>query len=201
MTRYVQIDYDATVTLENVGMMLQKRFAKDLTLYNKLKEAYENETISIMEAATGGWANTEGKQWLQTEMLVEAFSVGFRPGLPSFLEFCKERELVPVVVSDGLSFYMKLPKGVPLIAGTAVFDGNSMQGYLPIDFKLNFARQFRPFILIGDGLADVEPSRYAALVFSVKGSRLNKESCTIPFETFFDIIEWLTVRVDLKAVK
>lgn len=186
MSKFVQIDYDGTIATTNIGLAIQERLAKDPELFQLLRMEFNTDIIDVVTATREGWANVK-PDGVALKRLVKDTTI-IRHSFFSFISRCYDMKYMPIVVSNGMGFYIFPYINVPLIAGTAILTKKRMYGFLPCDLKLAAAEMLKPHIYIGDGKSDIAPSAYARKVFAVKGGELAKIPGTIVFESFDEIL-------------
>ncbi len=209
-TVLVICDFDGTVSRTDVGNGLFNRFTG--RGWQAIDEAYCRGEIGSREAYEKVAAILEGdRDRMLAFVLGEADLDGH---FPAFRQFCREKSLDLIIVSDGLDFYIDAVlrghglEDIPVHANRTVF----RDGLPPsIDFpwasedcgrcgtcKRGILRSRRDrydrIVYIGNGQSDVCPSAEADLVFA-KGVLLEvcgkrHRSC-VSFETFGDVLDFL----------
>jgi 2-hydroxy-3-keto-5-methylthiopentenyl-1-phosphate phosphatase len=134
-----------------------------------------------------------------------------RSGLPALTALCRARGWPFLVVSHGLTFYIRelLPPGIPFVAFHGTFDGRGWQVTLPPGFELSPGEDFkshvvaelrrqhprRPTVYLGDGRLDLPAAETCDEIFAVRGSKL---ADLAPRARLFDgleeVVEALEVR-------
>ena len=179
----VQIDYDGTITTEDVSLELQRRFAIDAQRFEYLRDQFESGLIDVVSVVQAGWANVkpDPAKLMETTLRITVL----RKGIWKFL--LTGHYLI--IVSNGMTFYMQPFIGslAPIIAGKFFIEENQSYGCLPCDLKLTIARALHPDIYIGNGLTDIEPSRLARKTYAVRNGGLHKRTDAIPFDSFDEI--------------
>jgi len=186
ITKIIQLDYDNTVTLTNIGLELQRRFAIDSAWFEQLRGWFELGKMSGVDVVRKGWANV--KPDIKGLLRATDEITTLRRGFWSFCQRCRDKGYSPIIVSGGMSFYIeRWIRDIPIIAGKLVIlDGRTI-GIMLCNLKLEVAKMLRPAIYIGDGQTDIEPAHYAEKVYGVRGGKLANVEGVIPFSSFAEI--------------
>ncbi len=210
MKTAVQLDFDGTVTEEDVSFLLLdtyvgsqwREYLKDYTAGRISVGAFNKKVFSMVKA----------DRKTMTDLVLNSDRVKIRPGLPDYLDYCSQKGIHNVIVSNGLIFYIEaiLKKlglnGVEVYAARNHFypgglkvayigpDGTEME----VGFKEAYTGLLKKsgydVIYVGNGASDIFSARQARHVFAVdellKRCRQEKVPCT-PFTDFYDIIRGL----------
>ncbi len=213
MKTAVQIDFDGTVTIEDVSFLLLdtyvgQKWRDDLAQYSSGQipvGTFNKRVFGIMKAS----------QKTMTDLVLTDPRVQIRRGFKEMLEYCERKGYKIVIVSNGLCFYIEaiLKKlGLEKIKGLEIyaakndfFKGGVKVAYIGPDgreveagFKEAYTKMLKQqgynVIYIGNGDSDIYPSRMADRVFAteqlLKRCRAEKLPCTL-FNDFFEVIEGL----------
>jgi 2-hydroxy-3-keto-5-methylthiopentenyl-1-phosphate phosphatase len=188
MALKVFIDFDGTITKQDVGNAFFSRYA-GRGQYDEMLREYKNERISAQECFRRGIAAVGKLNRDETARFVRSQQID--PSFKDFVVFCKEKGIEFHVVSDGLDFYINEIFAANGIQGVSVF--SNVLELLPAnshgesDLRLSFpyadavcqrcACCKRNVILthagdediiayIGEGYSDQCPAQYADIVFA-----------------------------------
>jgi 2-hydroxy-3-keto-5-methylthiopentenyl-1-phosphate phosphatase len=213
MKTAIQIDFDGTVTIEDVSFLLLdtyvgQKWRDELVEYTSGKipvGAFNRRVFGMMKAS----------RKIMTDFVLTDPRVEIRRGFKELLEYCEKKGYKIVIVSNGLLFYIQaiLEKlGLDKIKGMEIyaakndfFEGGLKVAYIGPDgqevetgFKEAYTKmlikQGYSVIYLGNGDSDIYPSRLANKVFATEQllKRCHKESLKcVPFEDFFEVIEGL----------
>ncbi len=204
----VQLDFDGTVTEEDVSFLLL-----DTYVGNRWREYLKEYTEGKIPVGTFNkkvFAMVKADRKTMTDLVLNSDRVKIRPGLHEYLDYCSRKDIKNVIVSNGLIFYIEaiLKKlslnSVEVYAARNHFhpggvkvayvgpDGTEME----VGFKEAYTELLREkgyeVIYIGNGASDIFSARRARHVFAVdellKQCRKENLPCT-PFTDFYDIIK------------
>jgi 2,3-diketo-5-methylthio-1-phosphopentane phosphatase len=180
------VDFDGTITREDVGNAFFRRFAGH-GRYDDILNQYKAGLISAQEcfrrgiAAIGTLSREEAAAFVRNHQI----DPSFRP----FLGFCRSNSLSVHVVSDGLEFYIREIfaangiDGVPIFANTLEFLSGSPSDKMYIEFPYSDAECQRcacckrnimlthagdedVIVYVGEGYSDQCPVQYSDIVFA-----------------------------------
>ena len=213
MKTAVQIDFDGTVTIEDVSFLLLdtyvgQKWRDELVQYSSGQipvGAFNKRVFGMMKAS----------RKTMTDFVLTDPRVQIRRGFKEMLAYCEKKGYKIVIVSNGLCFYIEaiLKKlGLNKIKGLEIyaaknefFKGGVKVAYIAPDgreveagFKEAYTKMLKQqgynIIYIGNGDSDIYPSRMADRVFAteqlLKRCRAEGLKC-VPFEDFFEVIEGL----------
>jgi 2-hydroxy-3-keto-5-methylthiopentenyl-1-phosphate phosphatase len=206
----VQLDFDGTVTEEDVSFLLLDTYVGGIWREH-LKE-YTAGNIPVGTFNKKVFAMVKAGKKAMTELVLNSDRVKIRPGLSEFLGYCRRRGIKTVIVSNGLIFYIKaiLNKlgldGVEVYAARNRFGPGGMKvayvgpdgAEMEIGFKEAYTglleKQGYDVFYVGNGASDMFSARRARHVFAVdellKCCRRENVPCT-PFTDFFDVMRGL----------
>jgi 2-hydroxy-3-keto-5-methylthiopentenyl-1-phosphate phosphatase len=206
----VQLDFDGTVTEEDVSFLLLDKFAG--SQWRKYLEEYASGKISVGAFNKKVFGMIKADEKTLTDFVLKSPRVKVRPGLREFIDYCKSKRIKVIIVSHGLTFYIKAIfnklgiKGLEIHAAENVFSPDSMKvRYLGPDgreldnsFKKAYTDMLKQegyqVVYIGDGNSDIYPSRKADYVCAISNLllRCREENLKCyPFSDFFDVIKIL----------
>ncbi len=213
MKTVVQIDFDGTVTIEDVSFLLLdtyvgQKWRDELVQYNSGQipvGTFNKRVFGMMKAS----------QKTMTDLVLTDPRVQIRRGFKEMLEYCEKKGYKIVIVSNGLCFYIEAIlkklglnkiKGLDIYAAkNEFFKGGVKVAYIGPDgreveagFKEAYTKMLKQqgysVIYIGNGDSDIYPSRMAERVFAteqlLKRCRAENLQC-VPFEDFFEVIKGL----------
>lgn len=202
----VQCDFDGTVTEEDVSYMLLDTFASG-NWRERLKE-YEGGRISVGRFNTEAFSMVKADRATLVKMARN--DVKIRSGFSGFVDYCREKGLRLVIVSNGLDFYIKeilqsIGAGdIEIFAARTTFRPGALEVQyvgpdgrcLDDDFKgayvASFLKEGYRIIYIGNGASDLKPAKLCHYVFAT-GTLLaqcqqTKVNC-LPFDDFTEIVK------------
>lgn len=206
----VQLDFDGTVTEEDVSFLLLDEFAG--SRWRKYLEEYASGKISVGDFSKKVFGIIKADEKTLTDFILSSPRVKVRPGLREFITYCGNKRIKVIIVSHGLTFYIKaiLSKfgitEIEIHAAENVFspdgmkvlylgpDGNELDASFKEAYVDMLNRKGYQVVYIGDGNSDIYPSRRAQYVCATSNlllrCREEKLNC-YPFNDFYDIIKIL----------
>jgi 2-hydroxy-3-keto-5-methylthiopentenyl-1-phosphate phosphatase len=204
----IQLDFDGTVTKEDIGFLLLDAFVG--SRWRQYLEEYTSGKISVAVFSKTVFGMIKADAKTLTEFVQESPRAKIRPGLREFIDYCKDKGIKIIIVSHGLNFYIKaiLQKlgvsGIEVRAAENIFSSDGMKvRYLGPDGKemdTGFKEAYTDMlnqkgyqvVYIGDGFSDVRPARRAQYICATARllvlCRDEKLKC-YPFNDFFDVIK------------
>ena len=206
----VQLDFDGTVTEEDVSFLLLDTYAG--SNWREFLVDYSEGRISVGAFNKKVFSMVKADRKSMTDFVLSSDRVKIRPGFREFMDYSKKKNYKVVIVSNGLIFYIEaiLKKlglnGVKVYAARNRFSRDGMKvAYISPDgteIEVGFKEAYTEFlekkgfdiIYIGDGNSDIFSARLAKYVFAIdellKRCRKEKLPCA-SFADFFDIIKGL----------
>jgi 2-hydroxy-3-keto-5-methylthiopentenyl-1-phosphate phosphatase len=208
MKTLIQSDFDGTITEEDISFFLLDAFAQGD--WRRWLREYKEQRISVGEFSTRAFAMVK----VDKHTLIEALKgrVKVRAGFRELVNYCLNKGLRLVIVSNGVDFYIRAVledmglTDLEVHAAQASFHPEGMRVlYVGPDgktlkdgFKETYAREFLKLgyklIYIGNGDSDVAPAKHAHHLFATgdllaycKENKMKAGS----FETFLDVIREL----------
>jgi 2-hydroxy-3-keto-5-methylthiopentenyl-1-phosphate phosphatase len=202
----VQSDFDGTITEEDASFFILDAFAQGD--WRRLLVEYKEHRISVGEFNTRAFAMVKADK----HRLLEALqgNVKVRAGFHDLVDYCLNKGLRFVIVSNGLDFYIRavlkdLRLGdLEVHAAQASFHPAGMKvRYVDPDGKMvndgfkeaymeSFLRLGYKVIYMGNGDSDVAPAKQAHRVFATGDllaySKENNLNCK-PFKDFREVVE------------
>ncbi len=204
----LQCDFDGTLTQEDVSFLILDRFAEGD--WRSVLRDYQDGNIPVGEFNNRAFAMVK-KDRATLEKLVKD-EARLRPGLHELVEYCRSRDIVMTVVSNGLDFYIKTLLGhngfgqIKIAAARTIFTPHGLDARyyghdgqeLITEFKASYTRKFieegyRVFYA-GNGPSDVPASRLAAHTFATESllEHYRRENLShTPFNDLNDIVAGL----------
>jgi 2-hydroxy-3-keto-5-methylthiopentenyl-1-phosphate phosphatase len=206
----VQLDFDGTVTEEDVSFLLLDEFVGEG--WRKHLDEYSSGDITVgaFNKMVFGMMKSDVKTL--TQFVLTDPRVKVRPGLKGLIEYCKNNGIEVVIVSNGLTFYIEaLLKSLGIdeleihAAENIFYDGGVKVRYLGPDGKevdTGFKEVYTDYlckkgykvIYIGNGTSDIYPSRKAQYVCATADllKICEKENLKCyPFNDFYDVVKIL----------
>ena len=206
----VQCDFDGTITEEDVSFLLADAFASDR--WRGMLEEYMAGKIPVGTFNRRVFAMVKADEATQLDLVFNSGRVKIRPGLKEMIDYCRAKEYKFIIVSNGLTFYIKaiLEKlgidSVEVFAarnefhpeGTKVSyispDGEELDAGFKEAYTRLLQHQGYDVAYVGNGVSDIFSSRMAFRVFAtgdlLRKCREEKLEC-IPFNDLFDVIRGL----------
>jgi 2-hydroxy-3-keto-5-methylthiopentenyl-1-phosphate phosphatase len=210
MKKIVQLDFDGTVTLEDVSYFLLDKYAGDL--WRSYLDEYSAGRINVGTFSKKVFGMFKDDRRTMTEAVLTSDRTKIRPGFREMLGYLSSRNVKVVIVSHGLEFYIDAllkTQGLSNIEVHAAENEFSPQGMkirysgpdgreLDTGFKEAYTRFLMKsgydVIYIGDGTSDIDSCRLVYHVFAtgalVELGRDEKLAFT-PFDDFHDVIRGL----------
>ena len=206
----VQLDFDGTVTEEDVSFLLLDTYVG--SQWREYLKDYTEGRIPVGTFNKKVFAMVKADKKTMTDLVLSSDRVKIRPGFRDYLEYCSQNDIKNVIVSNGLIFYIEaiLKKlgldSVQVYAARNSFSHDGMKvAYIGPDgteMEVGFKEAYTALlekkgyhvIYVGNGASDIFSARRAKYVFAVdellKCCRKEKVPCT-PFTDFYDIIKGL----------
>jgi 2-hydroxy-3-keto-5-methylthiopentenyl-1-phosphate phosphatase len=206
----VQLDFDGTVTVEDISFMLLDEFAGDNWRNILAEYSAGNKTVGAFNREVFGRVKVDYRTML--DMVMTGEKVKIRPGLRELAEYCLRLDYRIIIVSNGLTFYIEAIlknlglEGIEVHASENEFSPNGMKvryvGPDGTELDTGFKEAYTDMLLkqgcyvvyIGDGTSDIVSARLSHKVFAT-GDLLKKcreeQIDYIPFIDFFEVIKGL----------
>ncbi len=212
----VQLDFDGTVTEEDVSFLLLDKFVGDS--WRPYLEQYSNGKISVAVFNKKVFGMVKADEKTMTDFVLNSPRVKTRRGLWEFFDYCKRKDIKVIIVSNGLVFYIEaiLKKkgisGIEIHAAENRFSPDGMKvRYIGPDGKevdSGFKEAYTDMLVkegyqvfyVGDGNSDIFSARKAKYICATLDllKRCEKEDLNwSPFEDFLDVLKELRY-VDLE---
>jgi 2-hydroxy-3-keto-5-methylthiopentenyl-1-phosphate phosphatase len=213
MKTAVQIDFDGTVTIEDVSFLLLDTYVGGV--WREYLEDYTSGKISVGAFNKKVFGMMQADRITMTDMVLTSERVKIRPGFRELLEYCVKKGFKIVIVSNGLLFYIEAilkSLGVNKIKGLEIYaaknefypggmkvayigpDGAELEAGFKEAYTAMLVKKGYRIIYLGNGDSDIYPARQAKYVFAtdqlLKRCRKEKLEC-IPFNDFFEVIKGL----------
>ena len=206
----LQCDFDGTVTEEDVSFLLLDTYVG--SRWREYLKEYMEGRIPVGTFNKKVFGMMKADRQTMTDLVLNSDRVKIRPGFRELIDYCSRKSFKPVIVSNGLIFYIEAilnrlgVNGIEVHAAENRFssggmnvryvgpDGTEMEvGYKEAFTELLQKRGY-DVIYVGNGTSDIYPSRQARYVFATADllERCREENleCT-PFTDFYDVIRGL----------
>jgi 2-hydroxy-3-keto-5-methylthiopentenyl-1-phosphate phosphatase len=205
MPLLVQLDFDGTVTEEDVSFLLLDEYAG--SGWRRYLEEYSAGKISVAVFSKTVFGMIKADEKTMTDFVLNSPRVRVRPGFKEFLYYCSNESIKVVVVSNGLRFYIEAIlremgiTGLEVHAAECEFspEGGKLRYIGPdgveVDtgFKEAFADRFHAqgyrIIYVGDGASDIYPSRKASFVCATATLYQRSREENLPCQAFRDFYD------------
>lgn len=206
----VQIDFDGTVTIEDVSFLLLDTYVGDI--WREYLEEYSSGKIEVGAFNRKVFGMIKADRRTMTDFVLTSEHVKIRPGFKELLEYCARKNHEIFIVSNGLLFYIEAIlqklgindiKGLNVYAASNEFfsdgmkvayvgpDGNELEAGFKEAYSEMLLRQGYDIIYVGNGDSDIYPARRAKYIFAtdqlLERCQADKLNC-IPFNDFFEVI-------------
>lgn len=205
------IDFDGTVTEEDVGVSILNTFSlEDWHVYEKL---YLAGDISLRDCLAGEYTTLPSDEPTLTQHAVETTEI--RKGFHDFVEYCSNQKWPTLIVSGGLDFYIRaiLDKNglsdQEFVSGHAVFSGGKRlsvrwdkeplsclrSGTCKCHYVSRMTAAGYSVVFIGDGITDtcvVDKADYVFARHRLASYCEEKNIIFSYFNTFYEIKELLS---------
>jgi 2-hydroxy-3-keto-5-methylthiopentenyl-1-phosphate phosphatase len=204
----IQIDFDGTITEDDVSFVLLDTFAEGD--WRKLFQQYRENKISVGDFNTRAFAMVKASS--EELLQVARDKVRLRDGLHNLVAYCQERGFRLVIVSNGLDFYIKSILesvglgNIEVHAARTRFNAGGLEvqyigpegtplnrGFKEAYTKL-FLKQGYQVAYVGNGPSDIFPASLAQHVFARDGllesCREKKVKCK-SFDNLNDVVRGL----------
>jgi 2-hydroxy-3-keto-5-methylthiopentenyl-1-phosphate phosphatase len=210
MKTAVQLDFDGTITEEDVSFLLLDEYVG--SKWRKYLEEYSSGDITVGAFNKKVFGMMQADRKTMTDFVLNNPRVKIRPGLKEFVDYCKAKGIEVVIVSNGLTFYIValLEKlgidGLEIHAAENVFfpggvrvrylgpDGEEVDAGFKETYTDYLCQKGFQVIYVGNGTSDIYPSRQAKYVCAtadlLKRCQAEKLKC-YPFNDFYDVIKVL----------
>lgn len=206
----VQIDFDGTVTEEDVSFLLLDTYVG--SAWREYLKEYTTGKIPVGTFNKKVFGMMKADRKTMTDLVLHSDRVKIRPGFRELVEYCFQKGFKVVIVSNGLVFYIEAIldnldiRDVEIYAAENRFDPRGMKvRYVGPDgsekeagFKEAYTERLvqrgYDVIYVGNGVSDIYPSRRAKHVFATGDllKRCREENVVYtPFTDFFDVIRGL----------
>jgi 2-hydroxy-3-keto-5-methylthiopentenyl-1-phosphate phosphatase len=206
----VQIDFDGTVTLEDVSFLLLDTYVG--REWRKHLDAYSSGDITVGAFNQKVFGMMKADRKTMTDFVLSSPHVKIRPGFKELVNYCRKKGYHTIIVSNGLTFYIEALlktmgiKNLKVHAAENTFyqgdldvkylgpDGNEVDSGFKEAFTRDLRQQGYNVIYIGNGTSDIYPARLAQQVFATEDLLIacQKEKLEhYAFKDFFDIIDIL----------
>jgi 2-hydroxy-3-keto-5-methylthiopentenyl-1-phosphate phosphatase len=211
MKTAVQIDFDGTVTIEDVSFLLLDTYVG--SVWREYLKEYSSGKIPVGAFNRKVFSMMKTDRKTMTELVLTSERVKIRPGFKELIEYCSGKGFKITIVSNGLIFYIKaiLEKlGINCIKDIEIFaaknefypgsmkvayigpDGKELEAGFKEAYTAMLVKKGYSVIYIGNGDSDIYPARKAKHVFAtdqlLRQCKKEKLAC-IPFEDFFEVID------------
>ena len=210
MKTALQIDFDGTVTVEDISFLLLDTYAD-----NRWRDAlaeYTKGKISVGAFNRRVFGMVKADRQTMLKMIMSSEKLRVRPGMNELADYCSQQGYKTVIVSNGLTFYIEAIlknlgiDDIEVHASENEFspdgmrvkylgpDGDELETGFKEAYTTRLLKEEYHVVYIGDGTSDIASARMAGKVFAT-GDLLQKCSdekldCTA-FSDFFDVIRGL----------
>ena len=210
METAVQIDFDGTVTEEDVSFLLLdtyvggkwREYLKEYTSGQIPVGAFNKKVFGMMKA----------DRKTMTDLVLNSDRVKIRPGFKELIEYCRKQGFKVIIISNGLTFYIEAIlknleiNGIDIYAAENVFitggmkvrylgpDGKELESGFKEAYTDMLCREGYEVIYVGNGTSDIYPSRKSKHVFATADllKRCREEKLKhFEFDDFHDVIREL----------
>ncbi len=215
------IDFDGTITLEDVGEAIFRKFGSNKKV-NKIIEDLLNDKISSRQCWDELCDSVSVINKYELDEFIELFDVD--PTFISFVNFCNQNILDTVILSDGFDYYIEKLLNNAGLVGLKYYSNKlfiNESGIFKVEYPyfdadsptsanckknhiINHSSDDDYTIYIGDGNSDKEAAQYCDFIFAKNGLA---KFCSMerisfyPFNNFIDIQNKITELMNKKNLK
>jgi 2,3-diketo-5-methylthio-1-phosphopentane phosphatase len=225
MTPRVFVDFDGTITADDVGNSLFRTFGGSIC--DSFVHEYRQERLSAVEcfrgeaAAVGQVKKSSLELFLRSQVIDSSFS--------GFVQFCSDRNIPLAILSDGLDYYIReilTRNGIECVdiyanCATLVPTGDGETIRLDVRFPhtnaecprcacckrnllLTLSAEDDVIVYVGEGFSDTCPARYADIVFAkhrLQQFCQDENISYLPYETFSDVQATIGLRMQQGSIR
>lgn len=226
MSLKVFVDFDGTVTKEDVGNAFFRRYAGQ-SRYDALLVEYKAERMSARQCFREGISAIGRVNREEAAGFVRDCAID--PHFASFVSFCRDHDIGLTIVSDGLSFYINEildqhgMADVQVFSNVLEFGPAGHDGLSALDIRFPYADvecqrcacckrnmivthagEDDIIIYVGEGYSDRCPVQYADIVFAKDQLQTfcqQKNISYFLYESFRDVTERLQILLSRKKLR
>ena len=206
----VQLDFDGTITEEDVSFLLLDTYVG--SEWRDMLTEYMEGRIPVGTFNKRVFGMMKADRQTMLDLVFNSDRVKVRPGFRELLDYCSRRGFKVIIVSNGLDFYIEAIledmgiSGIDVYAAQSRFNSDGMtvkyvgpDGYeMEAGFKEAYTglleKKGYSIVYVGNGISDIFSSRRAVKVFAtgdlLERCREEKLECT-PFNDFYDVASGL----------
>ncbi len=206
----VQCDFDSTIAEDDVSYLLLDAFADGD--WRKFLKDYREKKIPVGVFNSRTFAMVRADKQTLLDFILVRNRPRIRSGLAELLAYCSAKGHKFVIVSNGLSFYIKAilrdigVDNIEVLASETEFDpaglrvryvgpdGKELQAGFKDAYTRLFLSQGYRVVYIGDGASDCAPASQAHCIFArdalLAYCREKNISC-VPFDDLNDVVRGL----------
>ena len=203
----VQIDFDGTVTEEDVSFLLLDTYVG--RVWREYLKEYSSGKIPVGAFNKKVFGMMRADRKTMTGLVLTSERVKIRHGFRELIDYCKGKDYKVVIVSNGLTFYIEAIlqnlgiNGLDIYAAENVFypgglkvryldpDGQELEAGFKEAYTEMLCKEGYDVIYVGNGTSDIYPSRQAKHVFAtaelLERCKEEKLKC-YPFEDFHEVV-------------
>lgn len=201
------IDFDGTITREDVGFSIVKQFAKEG--WHEIGQLWLEKKLGTAECGQRQWDLIENN-----EEDLKKFAKNFKinPGFKELVDKISEKKYKMIIASDGYGVYINEILNVngfshiDILCNRAVYDNGWKLSFLNLDQECTLCGNCKKKIVedlknknyevyyIGDGYSDRCACIYADVIIAKSYLKQYCEEQKIPhfsFDTFFDVLQYI----------
>jgi len=208
MKTAVQIDFDGTVTEEDVSFLLLDTYVGPAWREHLKEYSSGKIPVGVFNKKVFGMMKADRKT--MTDLVLTSPRVKVRPGFKELIDYCRKKGFKIIIVSNGLEFYIEAIlqglgiSGLEIHASENVFypggvnvryvgpDGSEVADGFKEAYTIDLGNKGYDVIYIGDGNSDIYSSRRAKYVCATADllTRCHSEKLEChPFGDFHDVIK------------
>jgi 2-hydroxy-3-keto-5-methylthiopentenyl-1-phosphate phosphatase len=217
-TLKVFVDFDGTITLEDVGEAIFRKFGKEEKV-NSIVEDLLNDKISSRQCWDQLCDSVSFINRNELDEFIDLLDVD--PTFISFVDFCMKNEIEIVVLSDGFDYYIDRLFYKAGVTGLKYYSNKLSvddKGILKVEYPyfdvdsqtsanckrnhiINHSSEDDYTIYIGDGNSDKDASQYCDFIFAKNGLARFCSMERISFYPFSDFFQIQSKLLELMAKK
>jgi len=182
---HIQCDFDGTITMEDLMVGLNNRFSEES--WNEIVAKWERKEVTTRDALVHMYSMIKATRKDVHSYIHEVVEI--RPGFTAFIEWCQQKGITFVIVSEGMDHIIQETLSLmgvvaKVISNHAIFgkefmavefpetpplcehDDGDICGTCKVHHVMQAKEKGRYVIYIGDGTTDVRPALESDMVFA-----------------------------------
>jgi len=198
-----QSDFDGTITVDDISFLILDKYARGD--WRAVLEDYKSGRITVGQFNTRAFRLVNEERAVLEDYVLKNYQI--RPGLSRLVDYCRQKDIRFVVVSNGLDFYIRAIMADLNLDEIEVYSASSEFGNEHIEtvyrspdgsllddgFKETYSRFFMEkgyrLIYAGNGASDAPAARLAEQAFATDSLVTRLDTLGVPFSGFTQLDE------------